>query len=661
MNNLSKIVFLLLFSTTVFAQGVCDITTGIEKGGFTFETPSTVCIGQEVKIKDNSGGTEVKYIFGYQGEDASKLAGLNPTTDTKWTFLAAGQYVILQYGKKNGKEMYYCNLVTVRKDNQPKFSYNSCGDNFLTIIIPKDISNNFDYYEIDWGDGKSVEKVTTLPFKNYRNYSTSTPTRNIRIEGFYNSPNSCTRVTAQTVPMRQGGNFVSITQVQLTDDQKEAIITLKGSDDEYDFYQRGRGDSFKVGKPDLKTLPGVFKIKLIDTVQTCFTAIRNSGCTEIAGEVCTVKLESVNALGKDNIIKWNPHPLNIINNVIGVDGIVNSTITTLIKQEKDKPTQRILVTSSPYVDKIDCSKEYCYQIEVKVSGVLRNLNNFAYSSISLSSKQCINRQNVTPSPITDAFVTVNNANNSEMKINDNSPWTLNRKRYILYRDNGTEFTKIDSIATIQLFTDKMVDASQKSYCYKVSFVDECGRTSETSPPFCTTNLSETSNGFLQWTNQSPFGNSIIKSFEIQSFDNTGLVSTEATQITTTYEPKLDKFEEEAKYRIKAIAPDGKESFSNVYTIPLKINVFVPNAFSPNEDGINDDLTLKGSFKRFTIFQIEIYNRWGIPVFTSDDVTNTWDGKYQNTTAPNDTYTYKIYAKLKDGQEFNKSGKLLLLR
>ena len=308
MRNFSKIILLFLFSTSVFAQGVCD-KTGVEIGGFTFDGPAAVCKGQEIKIKDNSGGTEIKYIYGYQGEDASKLAGINSTTDLKYTFIAAGSYVILQYGKKNGKEMYFCNVAVVRESNEPKFSYNSCGDNFLTIIIPKDVSNNFDYYEIDWGDGKPVEKVTTLPFKNYRNYSTSTPTRNIRVEGFFNSPNNCPRVSQLTVPMRHGGNFVSIAQVQLTDDQKEAIITLKGSDDEYDFYQRGRNDNFKVGKPDLKTLPGTFKIKIVDTVQTCFTAIRNSGCTEIAGEVCTVKLESVSASGKDNDIKWNLHPL----------------------------------------------------------------------------------------------------------------------------------------------------------------------------------------------------------------------------------------------------------------------------------------------------------------------------------------------------------------
>jgi gliding motility-associated-like protein len=71
--------------------------------------------------------------------------------------------------------------------------------------------------------------------------------------------------------------------------------------------------------------------------------------------------------------------------------------------------------------------------------------------------------------------------------------------------------------------------------------------------------------------------------------------------------------------------------------------------------------IRGTLKRIVQFEMQVYTRWGVPVFTSNDVTNTWDGKYQNKTAPTDTYMYKIYVKLKDGQELNKSGKFFLLR
>ena len=657
MRNLSKFILLLLCSITVFAQGVCD-KTGVEKGGFTFDGPAAVCKGQEIKIKDNSGGTDVKYIYGYQGEDASKLPSISSTTDTKWSFLAAGTYVILQYGKKNGKEMYFCNVATVRESTEPVFTNSACNE-YMVIDIPKDPANDFDYYIIEWGDGSST-RITTLPAKQPHNYPSNVPTRTIRVEGFYNTPTSCPRASTKVVSMNGGSNYPTIKTLEMSADSKSAIITFTGAIDEYDLYQRSATGGYVNGQFMKKLKPGTYTVSLMDTVQSCFKVFRNYGCKEGSGEVCTTKLD-VKAVDKTNVLRWQNHPSGGTTITYDVQVIVRGVTTTIKREEKGGTNTIIPAPGNPHSDQIDCTKEYCYQVVNKVQGTI-DYGRFTYESTSLSPKRCINRQNVIPDAITDALVSVNNANNSDIKFNDNSPWTLNRKRYIIYQDNGTVFVKIDSSATSKQFTDKTADASQKSYCYKVAFVDECGSNSEVSPPFCTTYLSEATNGFLQWTNQSPFGNSVIKTFEIQSFDETtGIASTEANQITTTYESRLEKFEEEAKYRIKAISSDGKESFSNVYTIPVKVKVFVPDAFSPNKDSFNDDLSLKGSFKRFTTFQIEIYNRWGVPVFTSDNVATTWDGNYQNNEAPSDTYSYKIYAKLKDGQEFNKSGKFLLLR
>ena len=188
MRNFSKIVFLFFFSTSVFAQGVCD-KTGVEKGGFTFDTPSTVCVGQEIKLKDVSGGTDIKYIFGYQGEDASKLSSISSQTATNYAFLAAGQYTVLQYGKKNGKDMYACGVAYVRENTEPVFSNSACNE-YIVIDIPKDPANDFDYYKIEWGDGTTTDipAGTPLPVKRPHNYPANLPTRTIRVEGFYNIP-----------------------------------------------------------------------------------------------------------------------------------------------------------------------------------------------------------------------------------------------------------------------------------------------------------------------------------------------------------------------------------------------------------------------------------------------------------------------------------------
>jgi gliding motility-associated-like protein len=671
MNQLFKISFLLLFSSTVFAQGVCNITTGIEKGGFTFDGPSTVCIGTEVKLKDNSGGTDVKYIFGYFGEDASKLAGLNPTTDTKWTFLASGQYTVLQYGKKNGKDMYFCDVVTVRKDNQPKFSYSSCNNDIIEINIPKDIDNNFDFYLVNWGNGASnIEKVlkSEIPFSKIKNVILP---QTIKVEGFFNETNSnCSSASEISVAAVSPNGYLkpfhpNIEELELID-LGTAKLTISGAlnAEGYDLFMTMQGSSFPKIPFKKNVKPGVTIINIPDKTKSfCFYVQRMGPCgIEVSAQTCTLPLFNVEAIGMTNELKWSVYP----DPSFGIQGFGFLSGDIKKRQEIEKKENNLSLTNiqlgedeTGYLDKgIDCKKKYCYRIVQNLAGLLFY---HYYEGKSISNEICIDRSKVEPPAITETQVSINTNNYSNIKFVDNSNWTLKKEKFYLFREEKGVFNKIDSINQPTTFIDK-IDASLKSYCYKIAYLDECGSTSKTSPPFCTTNLSENTAGLLQWNNQSPFGNSLIKTFEIQSFDeNTGVAATEATQSTNTYEPKLDKFEDEAKYRIKAIASDGKESFSNIYTIPVKVKLFLPNAFTPNGDGINDDLAMKGSFKRFTSFQIEIYNRWGIPVFTSNDVTNTWDGKYQNTIVPNDTYTYKIYAKLNDGQEFNKSGKFVLFR
>ena len=74
---------------------------------------------------------------------------------------------------------------------------------------------------------------------------------------------------------------------------------------------------------------------------------------------------------------------------------------------------------------------------------------------------------------------------------------------------------------------------------------------------------------------------------------------------------------------------------------------IPNAFTPNSDGLNDYfLPIKKEVKDYKIY---IFNRFGELVFESNDIEVGWDGNYKNKILQ-DTYFYKI--------EFNKNGKLI---
>ena len=69
---------------------------------------------------------------------------------------------------------------------------------------------------------------------------------------------------------------------------------------------------------------------------------------------------------------------------------------------------------------------------------------------------------------------------------------------------------------------------------------------------------------------------------------------------------------------------------------------VPNAFSPNGDGYNDDfgaITNHPDDLRF--YKIAVYNRWGEQIFASSNYHNRWDGKFEGAEQPLSVYVYMI--------------------
>ncbi|MCW3084739.1 MAG: hypothetical protein JWP12_2105 [Bacteroidetes bacterium] len=83
-------------------------------------------------------------------------------------------------------------------------------------------------------------------------------------------------------------------------------------------------------------------------------------------------------------------------------------------------------------------------------------------------------------------------------------------------------------------------------------------------------------------------------------------------------------------------------------IDPEFTFFVPNAFSPNGDGINDEFYGKGDF--IHDFEMSIYDRWGNLLFFTDDIDKHWNGtaNHGNEVAQMDTYVYVI--KLKDNKD-----------
>jgi gliding motility-associated-like protein len=74
-----------------------------------------------------------------------------------------------------------------------------------------------------------------------------------------------------------------------------------------------------------------------------------------------------------------------------------------------------------------------------------------------------------------------------------------------------------------------------------------------------------------------------------------------------------------------------------------VTLYMPNAFSPNHDGLNDVFAPVGIFEGIRFYSMTIWNRWGEQVFETEDVSNGWNGQRQNTgdIAPPGVYAYVV--------------------
>lgn len=114
------------------------------------------------------------------------------------------------------------------------------------------------------------------------------------------------------------------------------------------------------------------------------------------------------------------------------------------------------------------------------------------------------------------------------------------------------------------------------------------------------------------------------------------------------------------YSVTASREGCTESSAITVTEYCPFYLYIPNCITPsNHDGINDVFQLS-STKDITEFEIFIYDRWGLLVFTSTDPHFQWNGKVNGKLDVNETYSWRITLKTKFGHKENKSGIITVL-
>lgn len=115
-------------------------------------------------------------------------------------------------------------------------------------------------------------------------------------------------------------------------------------------------------------------------------------------------------------------------------------------------------------------------------------------------------------------------------------------------------------------------------------------------------------------------------------------------------------------RVIAVNEEGcyDTAFAEVRVDPL-FNVYIPNAFSPNGDGINEGFNAKG--EGFKEYRMSIFDRWGDEIYTTINPEDLWDGRANDgrSISPIGVYNYKFWIKDVFNTDHVFLGKVVLIR
>jgi gliding motility-associated-like protein len=381
----------------------------------------------------------------------------------------------------------------------------------------------------------------------------------------------------------------------------------------------------------------------------------NCGKTISGGPHTSILLKVGTSPQNANALVWNQYR--------GWSGIKYN----IYRSENGSPYKMILATTdTSYNDSAICDFNYCYYIEA--SGL-----NSEYKSVSNTG--CNHPPYIYQNgPLEIYSTTVNN--NSVVHTTWGKSEQPNIKEYIVDRfDRFKGWQLRYGYTTDTSFTDASVQVNKEYYRYQVSVKDKCQNLSPVSNKGTSILLKSRIHDdkvLLTWNAYSEWSNGVA-GYKLQLEDRKYGFKTikELTATDTIYtDPELHREIDTAFcYRVIAMenSPEPDSSVSNISCSILPSRIFIPSAFTPNDDGLNDlfHISYTSLFNltgtTMTAYDMKIFNRWGSLVFQTNDANKGWDGTFNGEPVEIGVYMYSINASGLDNTDYNLGGTVTLLR
>lgn len=132
--------------------------------------------------------------------------------------------------------------------------------------------------------------------------------------------------------------------------------------------------------------------------------------------------------------------------------------------------------------------------------------------------------------------------------------------------------------------------------------------------------------------------------------------------SSTLRDPMHVYTDTGHFEVRLIATSARGCKDTTYKeiiVEASFTVYVPSGFTPNGDGINDYFTV--GWTGVKDFEIRIYSRWGLLMYTSTDPNFRWPGTYQGGICPEGVYTYVMVGKGYLGEKKERAGTVTLIR
>lgn len=397
-----------------------------------------------------------------------------------------------------------------------------------------------------------------------------------------------------------------------------------------------------------------FRMENADTIRSSLTDPQSTIFISLEWDVC----ETRNLLGWNSYFGWGSE-LNSYEISWYPDGETNIQM-----EGSTLPPDTTYIHNNPPLN-----QNLCYFITA----------NHVQEYKSFSNHSCITTSAlIPPSYIHAAYATVNENNFIEIVFYPDPDSQTDF--YELYRSPAISgsFELLAGIyhfpPSVITFTDEEASTEQLHY-YKLKGLNEC------NIPVIESNIASNirlqavhNNGTnsLSWNPYETWLGDVqyYQVFRISDDNRPVLIATtDKNTLSIQDNPNQDLLPDQSGlfcYYIFAVEGDSNpyglhsQSFSNQVCEISDPEVYIPNAFTPDGDGINDEFLTFFTYLPKT-YQMVIYDRWRNIVFESRDPQKHWDGTIKGgRKAPEGIYTYVLIAETQSGRKIQRTGQVALI-